>query len=144
MGKFGSFPDGKMKNLPKFPQMLKIYFCQLHRSQPFAGLVKLLRKKVDDMVSLKPNLKEHTPLSHTGEKPVSASLVSTWLVLSPTRLGLFAHWPQDACVKNVRPHKSQSFNTVNFQLFWTHCSPKPLLVSQCMVCEAGSIHCTLV
>ena len=40
--------------------------------------------KVDDMVNLKPNLKEHTPLSHTGDNPLSASLVSTWPELSPT------------------------------------------------------------
>ena len=30
------------------------------------------------------------------------------------RLGFFAHRPQDVCVKNVQPRKSQSFNTVKF------------------------------
>ena len=33
------------------------------------------------------------------------------------RLGFFVHRPQDVCVKNVRPRRSQSFNTVKFQLF---------------------------
>ena len=40
--------------------------------------------KVDDMVNLKHNLKEHTALSHTGDTTLSASLVSTWPELSPT------------------------------------------------------------
>jgi len=42
--------------------------------------VEKTKEEVDDMVSLKPNLKEHTQLSHTGEKPLSASFVSTWPV----------------------------------------------------------------
>merc|ERR1719319_642778 len=44
--------------------------------------VKLLRKKVDDMVSLKPNLKEYTPLIHTEEKLFAASLVAKLSVRS--------------------------------------------------------------
>ena len=44
------------------------------------GRSETVEKKLDHMVSLKPNLKEHTPLSHSGEKPLSASLVSTWPV----------------------------------------------------------------
>ena len=40
------------------------------------------------------------------------------------RLGFFAHRPQDTWIKNVRPRRSQSFNTVQFQVLWILCPPQ--------------------
>ena len=61
------------------------------------------------MVNLKPNLKEHTPLSHTGDNPLSARLVSTWPELSSTWKSIL-HWfiekrnfPLQFCAKIISP-----------------------------------------
>ena len=51
-------------------------------------------------------------------KPKASLDTRRYNTLPPwTRLGFFAHRPQDACVKIVWPRRSQSFNTVKCQLF---------------------------
>ena len=86
-------------------------------------------------------------MSHTKENRVRVQsrskkfdrsvVVPRWPL---ARLGFFAHRPQDMCTKNVRPRRSQSFKTIQFQLLWILCPPQSLFVSQYMVCEAGPIH----